>query len=119
MEKAHEITLAELFVGYDKEHPSERRPGNLTERLAPKIKVELSKQWPAIDWDSLKESIEDNAVAMLHIPVITDILLPAWREYQDLEGRISDDPEGKVIWLAQHKVSGPAGWACSYPRVPE
>jgi hypothetical protein len=103
--KPDEITLAELFARDDKEHPSGRRPGDLAQSLTPKIKVELSKQRPEIDWDSLKDSIEDKAVAMLNIQLVKDILLPAWRQYQDLDSRISDDPEGKVVWLAQHTVS--------------
>lgn len=105
MPKTDEITLAELFARDDKEHPTGRRHGNLAQSLAPKIRVELSKQRPEIDWDSLKDSIEDRAVAMLNIQLVKDILLPAWRQYQDLESRISDDPEGKVVWLAQHTVS--------------
>jgi len=103
--KTDEITLAELFARDGEGRPTGGRPGHLAQSLAPRIKVELSKERPEIDWDLLKDSIEDQAAAMLNISLVTDILLPAWRQYQDLESRIADDPEGKVVWLARHTVS--------------
>jgi hypothetical protein len=105
VKKTDEITVAELFAGCDKELPSGRRLKNLAERLAPKIKIELSKRWPEIDWDFLKDSIEDNAVAMLDIPLVEKILLPAWRQYRDLESKILADRKEQVVWLAQHTLS--------------
>lgn len=105
MPKTDEITLAELFARDGEGQPSGGRPANLVQGLASKIKVELSKERPEIDWDSLNDSIEDQATAMLNIPLVSNILLPAWRQYQDLESRIADDPEGKIVWLAKHTVS--------------
>src|SRR5262249_45424541 len=110
--KTDEITLAELFARDGEGRPSGGRPASLAESLAPRIKVELSKKRPEIDWGSLKDSIEDQVAAMLNIPLVSDILLPAWRKYQDLESRIADDPEGKIVWLARHTVS-----SVHHPRI--
>ena len=112
MPKTDEITLAELFARDRDGQPCGSRSGNLAESLAPRIKVELSKERPEIDWDSLSDSIEDQAAAMLNIPLVSNILLPAWRQYQDLESRIANDPEGKIVWLAKHTVS-----SVHHPRV--
>ena len=83
MPKTDEITLAELFARDGEGEPSGGRPGNLAQSLEARIKVELSKERPEIDWDSLKDSIEDQAAAMLNIQLVSNILLPAWRQYQD------------------------------------
>jgi len=106
VKKESEVTLARLFAGYYKEHLSDRSLGTLAQRLAPEIEIELSKQWPTINWDAFKESIEDKALEMLNIPVITGILLPAWRQYQDIKVAVSsNEPGGQTVWLAQHTVS--------------
>jgi hypothetical protein len=110
--KTAEITLAELFA-----HDGEVRPpgggrGSFAESLAPRIKMELSRDRPDIDWGPLKDSIEDQVATMLNIPLVSNILLPAWRKYQDLESRIADDPEGKIVWLARHTIS-----SVHHPRI--
>lgn len=105
MAETDDITLAELFVGDARKPPSDSSRGTLGQNLALQIKVELAKEQPEVDWDSLIDLIADKAVDMLRIPLVTGILVPAWRQYEDLDNRISDDGEGKIVWLAQHTLS--------------
>jgi len=98
------ITLAELFAGDAKEHPSAKRSA-LGHNLALKIKVELSAEQPQVDWNSQIDFLAGKAMEMLRIPLVTGILVPAWRLYEDLDNRITDDGDGKIVWLAQHVVS--------------
>src|SRR5260370_2127206 len=67
------------------------------------LKERLAKEAKKVNWDGLSDVLAQKAIELLDVPVL-EILLRAWRKYQEVKKLADDHPGGKSrrVNLATH-----------------
>lgn len=97
------LMLRDLLAPSEKGLSADRRILMESDPRLQTLQERLAKEAKKVNWDGLSDVLAQKAIELLNVPVL-EILLGAWRKYQEVKKLADDHPDGKSrrVALATH-----------------
>lgn len=90
------LTLRDLLAPSEKGLSADRRVLMESDPRLQTLKERLAKEAKKVNWDGLSDVLAQKAIELLDVPVL-EILLRAWRKYEEVKKLADDHPRGKSM----------------------